>query len=103
MKKTLTLILIPIITIASICALIIYIKMDGFAFAWVLNFLLMLFVVFFTEILNSPFSSSYYKEKRWEQRGKIYEYFGINIFRKLLVWIGWEKVIRKSNPIEKKY
>lgn len=101
MKKTLTLILIAILTIGSIYALVIYIKMDGFSFAWILNFLLMLFVVFFTDALKSPLASSYYNEKEWEQKGKIYQHLGINFFRKLLVWIGWEKVIRKTSPIEK--
>jgi hypothetical protein len=65
MKKILTLILIAIITIGSIYALVIYIKMDGFPFAWILNFLLMLFVVFFTDALKSPFASFYYNEKGW--------------------------------------
>ena len=101
MKKTLTLILITIITIGSVYALIIYIRMDGFSFAWILNFLLMMLVVFFTDALKSPLASSYFNEKGWEQSRKIYEYLGINFFRKLLVWIGWEKVIRKSSPIEK--
>ena len=101
MKKTLTLILIAILTIASIYALVIYIKMDGFPFALILNFLLMLFITFFTEALKSPLASSYFNEKGWEQSRKIYEHLGINFFRKLLVWIGWEKVIRKSSPIEK--
>jgi hypothetical protein len=101
MRKTSILILTAIITIGSIYALVIYIRMDGFSFAWILNFLLMLFVVIFTETLKSPLSSSYYNEKGWEQRGKIYEHLGINFFRKLLVWIGWEKLIRKSSPIEK--
>lgn len=101
MRKTFVLILITIITIASICALVYYMRMDGFAFAWALNFLLMLFVLAFTEALKSQLNSLYYHEKEWEQRGKIYEHLGVNFFRKLLVWTGWEKVIRKSNPIEK--
>ncbi|WP_245723963.1 glycosyl-4,4'-diaponeurosporenoate acyltransferase CrtO family protein [Pedobacter steynii] len=61
----------------------------------------MLFVVFFTDALKSPLASSYFNEKGWEQKGKVYEHLGINFFRKLLVWVGWEKVIRKSSPIEK--
>lgn len=101
MKKTLALISIAIITIACIIALVHYIKMDGFSFAWILNFLLMFFVVFFTGALKSQLNSSYYHEKGWERGGKIYEHLGINFFRKLLVWIGWEKVIRKSFPLEK--
>lgn len=101
MKKELTLILISAVTIACICALVLYIKMDGFAFAWILNFMLMLFTTGFTGALNSPLSSSYFDEKIWEKKGKIYESLGINIFRKLLVIIGWEKVIRKTYPLEK--
>ena len=101
MRKTLTLVSIAIITIGSVYALVHYIRMDRFSFAWSLNFLLMLFVVFFTGALKSQLTSSYYNEKAWEQRGKIYEYLGINFFRKILVWIGWEKVIRKSFPLQK--
>lgn len=93
--------IIAILTIGLVYALARYIKMDGFAFAWALNFLLMLCVVAFTEALNSPLTSPYYDEKEWEQNGKIYERLGINFFRKLLVLIGWEKVIRKAFPIEK--
>ena len=101
MRKTLTIILIPIITIALIYALIHYIGMQGFAFAWALNFILMACVLTFTETLKSPLTSPYYLEKVWERKGKIYESFGINFFRKLLVWIGWERLNKKSNPIEK--
>lgn len=101
MKKTLTLILIAIVSICAVCALVKYTKMDTFSFAWALNFLLMLCVVIFTDVLKSPLIASYYNEKQWERKGKIYERFGINIFRNLLVLIGWEKIIRKANPIEK--
>jgi hypothetical protein len=101
MRKTLNLILITIFTIGSICALVHYIRMDGFSFAWALNFLLMICVLAFTEALKSQLTSSYYNEKGWERRGKIYEPLGINFFRKLLVWIGWEKLNKKATPIEK--
>jgi hypothetical protein len=101
MRKTFTLILIIVFTIVSICALVHYINIDGFAFAWALNFLLMLCVLAFTEMLKSQLASSYYNEKGWERRGKIYEPLGINFFRKLLVVIGWEKLNKKSAPIEK--
>jgi hypothetical protein len=101
MKKIFILISTAILAVGSMVALVHYIKMDSFAFAWVLNFMLMFFVVFFTEALKSQFNSSYFDKKEWEQHGKIYERLGVNLFRKLLVLIGWEKVIRKSNPIEK--
>ena len=101
MKKHLTLTSIIIAAIMSVFALTYFMKMDSFAFAWALNFLLMMWVSAFVEALKSPLASTYYNEKGWEQKGKIYELIGINYFRKLLVLIGWEKVIRKSNPIEK--
>jgi hypothetical protein len=62
--------------------------MDDFAFAWALNFLLMFFVLAFTETLKSHLTSSYYNGKAWEQKGKIYESLGIKFFRKLFVGIG---------------
>ena len=58
-------------------------------------------MVFFTETLKSPFTSPYFNAQPWEQKGKIYESLGIHFYRKLLVWIGWEKLNKKSNPIEK--
>ncbi len=101
MKKTLTLVFIAIGTIISICALVQYVRADRFSFAWALNFLLMLCVFAFTETLKSQLTSSYFGEKEWERRGKIYENVGVNVFRKLLVWIGWENLRRRSNPVEK--
>lgn len=101
LTKIFLLIFIVIVTIVLVYALIHYIGMQGFLFAWTLNFLLMSCVFAFTETLKSELASSYYAEKAWEQRGKIYESFGINFFRKLLVWIGWEKLNKKANPIEK--
>lgn len=101
MKKTLFLILIAIITIGSTCALVNYVKMDSLSFAWALNFLLMIGALAFTETLRGQLKSSYYNEKGWERRGKIYEKLGINFFRKILVGIGWEKLNKKSNPVEK--
>jgi hypothetical protein len=101
LTKSLLLIFIVVITIFLVYVLIHYIGMQGFLFAWTLNFLLMSCVFAFTETLKSELASPYYTEKSWEQRGKIYESFGINFFRKLLVWIGWEKLNKKANPIEK--
>lgn len=101
LTKILLLIFIAVITVVLVYALVHYIGMQGFLFAWTLNFLLMSCVFAFTETLKSELNSPYYTEKSWEQRGKIYESFGINFFRKLLVWIGWEKLNKKANPIEK--
>lgn len=101
MQKSLKLAFIILITIVLTYAVSYYFDMQSFSFAWILNFLLMGCVLYYTETLQSPLTSRYYEEKAWEKRGKIYEYLGINIFRKLLVWIGWEKLNKKSNPVEK--
>lgn len=101
MQKPLTLAGIIILTIALTCAITYFIDMRGFSFAWVLNFTLMGCVLYFTETLKSPLTGAYYQEKPWERRGKIYEYAGVNVFRKILVWVGWEKLNKKANPIRK--
>ncbi len=77
-----------------------YMGVQGFLFAWVLNFMLMMFVLMFTETLKSACTSNYFKEQNWEQKGKIYEQLGIHFFRKLLVIVGWEKLNKKENPVK---
>ena len=101
MRKVLLLVFIAIITIALTYALVQYIEMQSFLFAWTLNFVLMACVLAFTETLKSPLTALYYNDKPWEMRGKIYESVGINFFRKVLVWVGWEKLNKKSNPMQK--
>lgn len=45
-------------------------------------------------------TQSIIKPKTGENNGKLYETFGINLFRKLLVLIGWEKLNKKANPVK---
>ncbi len=90
-----------IVACALTYGVIYYVGMQGFLFAWILNLMLMMCAFSFTEALKSQFTSTYYKEKKWEDRGKIYELLGIHWFRKLLLWIGWEKLNKKANPVEK--
>ncbi len=101
MQKILTLTLIVVVTIALTYALAHYMKMDSFAFAWALNFLLMAGTINFTEALKGQFNSRYYNEQPWERGGKIYQSLGIDFYRKLLVWIGWEKLNKKAALVEK--
>lgn len=101
MKKNITLIFIVCISIALVYALAKYIGMQGFSFAFSLNFLLMASVLTFTEVLKSPLASPYFNEKPWERRGEIYKSLGINLFRRLLVAVGWEKLNKKTKPVEK--
>jgi hypothetical protein len=101
MRRILILSVNIVVTIALTYGLTQYVGMQGFLFAWILNLMLMMCVYHFTESLKSNFSANFYEEKTWEDRGKVYELLGINFFRKLLLWIGWEKLNKKANPIEK--
>jgi hypothetical protein len=101
MRKLLILTFIIIVTAGLTYAIVKYVGMQGFLFAWVLNLMLMMCVFLFTQTLKSRLSSSYYKEKKWELRGEFYEFIGINYFRKLLVLLGWEKLNKSDNPVKK--
>ncbi len=95
------LVLITVGAIGAVSVLIYFMRIDSFPFAWALNFLLMLFTFAFVEALKSQLSSPYFSEQGWEKRGKIYEILGINLFRKILVWVGWEKLNKRANPVDK--
>ncbi|MBO2543206.1 hypothetical protein J0871_02135 [Salegentibacter sp. BDJ18] len=73
----------------------------SFIFAWVLNFMLMMGVAYIIQILKPILSSTYFNAKEWENEGKTYKWFGIHGFRKILVWIGWEKLNKASNPVKR--
>jgi hypothetical protein len=73
----------------------------SFVFAWVLNFMLMMGVLYLTQTFRPRLTSPYYHAKKWEMEGKIYKWYGVNVFRKILVWVGWEKLKKASNPVKK--
>lgn len=101
MRKYLIIFLDIVVTIVMIYFFVSWIGLKGFLFAWVLNFTLMTSVFVFTETLKAPLQTNYFGEKPWERKGKTYEQLGINLFRKLLVLLGWEKLNKKDNPVEK--
>jgi len=100
MQKTILLSLIILVTLALTYGIVVYIGVIGFLFAWILNFMLMMCVLLFTETLKSNLASDYFNGKQWESKGKIYEKIGINLYRKLLVLVGWEKLNKKANPVK---
>jgi hypothetical protein len=75
--------------------------LHSFIFAWVLNFMLMVGVLYITETFKPSLISTYYNSKKWEAEGKIYKWFWVDEFRKILVWVGWEKLNKASNPVNK--
>lgn len=101
MKRILLSVLVVIISITVVYAFVYYAGVEGFSFAVALNFILMACAAIFTETLKSPLSSPYFDVKEWERKGEIYEILGVNFYRKILVWIGWEKLNKKAKPVGK--
>jgi hypothetical protein len=75
--------------------------LHSLVFAWVLNFMLMFGVSYIAETFKPRLVSTYYNSKKWEAEGEIYKWFGVDVFRKILVWVGWEKLNKASNPVSK--
>ena len=100
MAKYLKFLLVMLIVLFTTVYIFIKQHPYSFLFAWVLNFSLMMAVFYFTDIFKPQLAAEYYNSKKWEAGGTIYKWFGVNVFRKFLVMIGWEKVIRATNPIK---
>lgn len=72
----------------------------SFIFSWELNFLLMIWYTLLVSQIKPKLNLNYFKVKPFEKDGKLYKYFGVYLYRKLLVWVGWEKISRKNNPVK---
>jgi hypothetical protein len=79
-----------------------YFPFDSFIFAFELNFLMMGWFAFSTPHLKINYEWNYFLPKKIENNGKIYNYFGVNLFRKLLVIVGWERITNSMNMAVKK-
>lgn len=97
LKLIITVILVVIVTIAMAY----WQGLTSFVFAWALNFVLMTAVLYLIETFRPALNSSYYHSKKWESKGQLYSSFGVNIFRRLLVLVGWEKLNKAKNPVNK--
>lgn len=71
----------------------------GFSFAWVLNFVLMAWFTYIDSLFTWKYRSPYFDSRRFEKEGAVYKYFGVNLYRKLLVWTGWERLRIKENKM----
>ncbi|WP_143960146.1 glycosyl-4,4'-diaponeurosporenoate acyltransferase CrtO family protein [Litoribacter populi] len=74
---------------------------SSFVFSWTLNFLLMAWFTFLASQIDFKLDSGYFESKKFEKEGKIYGYLGVHYYRRLLVWVGWEKITRQKNPVQK--
>lgn len=61
----------------------------------------MAYTLSITQAVKPGLKSPYYNSQKWENGGEIYRWVGVNGFRKLLVWVGWEKLNKKANPVKK--
>ena len=76
-----------------------YFPIDSFIYAFELHFVLMAWYAFSLPFLKLNYISHYYNIRPIEQKGEIYVYFGVNVFRGFLKKIGWNKISDKSNGI----
>jgi len=101
MKKYLGTVMVAIIAIGISLGVAYWQGLDSFVFAWILNFMLMMAVLSFTQTFRPRLTGAYFQPKSWESEGKVYEWTGLHGFRKLLVWVGWEKLNKAANPVKK--
>ena len=101
MSKYLRVCFVLLFAFCVVMAIAIWKGLYSFLFAWVLNLMLMMSVLYINQTFKPRLKSNYYSSKKWEDYGKIYKWFGIDEFRKVLVWVGWEKLHKASNPVKK--
>ncbi|WP_299987053.1 hypothetical protein [uncultured Pontibacter sp.] len=101
MSKYLSTFLISLISVGTIVVVAYLLGVTSFSFAWVLNFMLMMSVSSLMQTFKPKLTATYYKHKNWEKHGEVYSWLGVNTFRKLLVWVGWEKLHKAANPVKK--
>lgn len=78
-----------------------FMSMSSLSYSVTLNFILMIWMSIGETLLIPELKSSYFKAHPIEEGGKIYKYLGIDLFRKFLVLIGWERSRKKETPIRK--
>jgi len=78
-----------------------FMSMSSLLYSIALNFFLMIWMSIAETLLRPTLKSSYFNCHSFEEKGKIYKYFGVHFFRKLLVLSGWERSRKKENPIRK--
>jgi hypothetical protein len=95
-----------IIVLTSTCGVILFVLfpytyMGSVSYSITLNLLLMIWMSIAETLLRPELKASYFNSHPMEYEGKIYKYFGVHFFRKLLVLSGWERSRKKETPIRK--
>lgn len=101
--KYFLIIIIALLTFGFCYTVGIFLGFSSFAFAWVLNFSLMALYTFIASRIKFRLNSSYFEPGKFEKRGKLYKAVGVPLYKKLLVWIGWEKLNKKNSVLKPDY
>jgi uncharacterized membrane protein YphA (DoxX/SURF4 family) len=101
MNKYIRVSLVLLFVVSLVVAVALWKGLHSFLFAWVLNLMLMTIALYISQTFQLKLASTYFNSKKWEAEGKIYKWLGVNGFRKLLVWVGWEKLNKATNPVKK--
>jgi len=75
--------------------------MNTLSYSIAVNFSLMIWMSVVETLLIPELKSSYFNSHPIEEQGKVYEYLGVNFFRKLLLISGWERSRKKETPIRR--
>ena len=76
--------------------------LDHWGLAIGVNFLFMAFFSFLSDVALYPlYSSRYFAARPFEKGGSIYRWCGVGFFLRVLRWVGWERALRKDQPISK--
>ncbi|RTE86293.1 MULTISPECIES: hypothetical protein [Gammaproteobacteria] len=100
--RNLKVLLVFLIGLAAVIWILRWKGSSSFVFAWTLNFILMMVMLFYTETLKPKLNCAYFDTRAWEQAGNAYRYVGVHMFRKILIWTGWERLNKQANPVGKK-
>jgi hypothetical protein len=59
-----------------------------------------LFTLLFGTLFSPDYSSEYFTSKPFERDGSVYRWCGVTYYQLALRRIGWERIIRKGQPIK---
>ncbi len=76
------------------------VAIDHLGYAITVNFVFMAYFTILAEAVIAPSArSGYFAAKAFERGGRIYIWCGVTLYARVLKLIGWERIIRKGEPI----
>ena len=76
------------------------VSVDHWGYAISVNFLFIaFFTIIFESVIEPSASCGYFETRAFERGGRIYTWFGVTHYARVLRLIGWERIIGKGRPI----